>query len=209
MKSKSIRILSILILLLSIVVLGDGFLGFKDGWSSADGDLDKKIHRVDVSLNPAVAYSLPDTLQLADNRKIPYQIGNITLGMKTDKVYELFSGIIGLVSTPVFLLLIIWAGLSFFRFIRDVQRQQIFIRSNVKRLRVICWMLLFVGIMKNLFAGMDYFLLLKDSHVSFPGYQIAGFEFQYSIFFLALLFGLFAEIFALGVKLKEEQELTV
>ena len=37
---------------------------------------------------------------------------------------------------------------------------------------------------------------------SFPGYQVAGFEFEYSTFFLALLFGLFAEIFALGVKLK-------
>lgn len=209
MKSKSIRILSILILLLSMVVLGDSFRGGKDGWNSADGDLDKKIHRVNVSLNPAVAYSLPDTLQLADNRKIPYQVGSITLGMKTDKVYELFSVIIGLVFTPVFLLLIIWAGLSFFRFIRDVQRQQIFIRSNVKRLRVICWMLLLAGIMKNVFAGVDYFLLLKDGDVSFPGYKIAGFEFEYSTFFLALLFGLFAEIFALGVKLKEEQDLTV
>ncbi len=213
MKSKSIRILSILILLLSMVVLGNGFRGFKDGWNSAGRDLDKKpegkIHRVDVPLNPVVAYSLPDTLQLEDNRKIPYQIGSVALGMKTDKAYELYSVIIGLIFTPVSLLLIIWAGLSFFHFIRDVQRQQIFIRSNVKRLRVICWMLLFVGIMKNLFAGMDYFLLLKDSHVSFPGYQIAGFEFQYSIFFLALLFGLFAEIFALGVKLKEEQDLTV
>ena len=168
-----------------------------------------KIHRVEVALNPAVAYSLPDTLQLADNRKIPYQIGNIALGMKTDKVYELFSGIIGFVSAPVSLFLIVWAGLSFFRFIRDVQRQQIFIRPNVKRLRVICWMLLFVGIMRNMFTGVDYFLLLKDSSVSFPGYQIAGFEFEYSTFFLALLFGLFAEIFALGVKLKEEQDLTV
>ena len=28
--------------------------------------------------------------------------------------------------------------------------------------------------MKNLFAGVDYFLLLKDSNVSFPGYQVAG-----------------------------------
>lgn len=62
---------------------------------------------------------------------------------------------------------------------------------------------------ENLFAGVDYFLLLKDSNVSFPGYQVAGFEFEYSTFFLALLFGLFAEIFALGVKLKEEQDLTV
>lgn len=213
MKSKSIRILSVLILLLSIVVLGDGFRGFKDGWNSAGRDLDEKsegkIHRVDVSLTPTVTYSLPDTLQLADNRKIPYQIGNVALGVKTEKVYELFSGIIGLVSTPVFMLLIIRAGLSFFHFIRDVQRQQIFIHSNVRRLRVICWMLLFVGIMKNLFAGVDYFLLLKDSNVSFPGYQVAGFEFEYSTFFLALLFGLFAEIFALGVKLKEEQDLTV
>ena len=124
MKSKSIRILSILILLLSMVVLGDGFQGFKDGWNSAGRDLDKKpegkIHRVEVVLNPAVAYSLPDTLQLADNRKIPYQIGNIALGMKTDKTYELFFGIIGCVSTPVSLFLIVWAGLSFFRFIRDV-----------------------------------------------------------------------------------------
>ena len=103
MKSKSIRILSVLILLLSIVVLGDGFRGFKDGWNSAGRDLDEKsegkIHRVDVSLTPTVTYSLPDTLQLADNRKIPYQIGNVALGVKTEKVYELFSGIIGLVST--------------------------------------------------------------------------------------------------------------
>ena len=91
----------------------------------------EKIHRVDVSLTPTVTYSLPDTLQLADNRKIPYQIGNVALGVKTEKVYELFSGIIGLVSTPVFMLLIIWAGLSFFHFIRDVQRQQIlFIRMS-------------------------------------------------------------------------------
>ena len=176
MKSKSIRILSILILLLSMVVLGDGFQGFKDGWNSAGRDLDKKpegkIHRVEVALNPAVAYSLPDTLQLADNRKIPYQIGNIALGMKTDKVYELFSGIIGFVSAPVSLFLIVWAGLSFFRFIRDVQRQQIFIRPNVKRLRVICWMLLFVGIMRNMFTGVDYFLLLKDSSVSFPAIRL-------------------------------------
>ena len=118
MKSKSIRILSVLILLLSIVVLGDGFRGFKDGWNSAGRDLDEKsegkIHRVDVSLTPTVTYSLPDTLQLADNRKIPYQIGNVALGVKTEKVYELFSGIIGLVSTPVFMLLIIWAGLLSF-----------------------------------------------------------------------------------------------
>ena len=41
MKSKSIRILSVLILLLSIVVLGDGFRGFKDGWNSAGRDLMK------------------------------------------------------------------------------------------------------------------------------------------------------------------------
>ena len=176
MKSKSIRILSILILLLSIVVLGDGFRGFKDGWNSAGRDLDEKsegkIHRVDVSLTPTVTYSLPDTLQLADNRKIPYQIGNVALGVKTEKVYELFSGIIGLVSTPVFMLLIIWAGLSFFHFIRDVQRQQIFIHSNVRRLRVICWMLLFVGIMKNLFAGVDYFLLLKIAMSLFPAIRL-------------------------------------
>ena len=209
MKSKSIRILSILILLLSMVVLGDGFLGFKDGWSSADGDVDKKIHRVDVSLNPAAVYSSPDTLQLADNRKIPYQVRDVVLEVKTNSAYDLAAAIIGLVVIPAFLFLVIWSVVSFFRFIRDVLRQQIFIPFNVRRLRVICWMLLLVGIMKNLFVVMDYFLLLKDSGVSFPGYQMADFEFEYSTFFFALLFGLFAEIFALGVKLKEEQDLTV
>lgn len=212
MKSKSIRILSVLILLLSFVVLGNSFRGFVDGWSSADQDLENpegKIHRVDVTLHPTAVYSSPDTLQLADNRKIPYQVRDVVLEMKTDKTYDLVAVIIGLVVAPAFLFMAIWAVVSFFRFIRDVLRQRIFIPFNVRRLRVICWMLVLVGIMRNLSVVMDYFLLLKGSGVSFPGYQVADYEFEYSTFFFALLFGLFAEIFALGVKLKEEQDLTV
>lgn len=212
MKSKGIRILSVLILLLSLVVLGNSFRGIIDGWNSAGQDLENtegKIHRVDVTLHPTVVYSSPDTLQLADNRKIPYQVGDVVLEMKTDKTYDLAAVIVGLVVAPAFLFMAIWAVVSFFRFIRDVLRQRIFIPFNVRRLRVICWMLVLVGIMRNLSVVMDYFLLLKGSGVSFPGYQVADYEFEYSTFFFALLFGLFAEIFALGVKLKEEQDLTV
>lgn len=78
-----------------------------------------------------------------------------------------------------------------------------------RNLNTLCFVLVMVGIMRNLFVVMDYLLLLKGSGVSFPGYQVADFEFEYSMFFFALLFGLFAEIFALGVKMKEEQDLTV
>lgn len=211
---NSIRLFCILLGVCYILSIGNGFLEFAEGWSEASHDVieqkdGEEIHRVNLDLKPLAGNIFPDTLQLSSGDKFPYQLSAVTVAHKTSDTYQLISVLMGFIGTPVILGLGIWALLSFAYFIRDVQRQQIFIRPNIRRLRVICIALVLVGVLENLFSGIDHYFLLKQSGIAFPGYSIADFAFKFRTFFIALLFGLFAEIFALGVKLKEEQELTV
>lgn len=213
MKS-SIRLFCILLSICYILSIYNGFLDFVEGWSEASHDVieqkkGEERHRVNLDLKPLVNNVFPDTLQLSSGNKFPYQLRTVAVAHKTSDTYQLVSVLMGFIGTPVILGLGVWALLSFAYFIRDVQRQQIFIRPNIRRLRIICATLILVGVLENLFSGIDYYFLLKQSGITFSGYSIVDFVFKYQTFFIALLFGLFAEIFALGVKLKEEQELTV
>lgn len=213
MKKKSITILSVLLMILSLCFLWDGFSGAADGWNDASHDLKREpemhTHRVEVTLNPLNASAFPDTLLLSSGKQIPYEASGIMLKVEEPAGYTIATMTIMLVITPALIWLFVWGCLSFFRFIRAVQKGEIFIPLNVRRLRVIAGFLFLAGIMINLTSGVDYYYLIKDKGIEIPGYQIVNFHFRHQAFFIALFFALFAEIFALGVKMKEEQDLTV
>lgn len=213
MKKKSITILSVLLVILSLCFLGDGISGAADGWNDASHDLkqkpEKDMHRVEVSLNPIKASAFPDTLLLSSGKQIPYGASAITLKVEEPAGYTTVSMTIMLIITPLLIWLFVWGCVSFFQFIHDIQKGKIFIPLNVRRLRVIAGFLFLAGLLINLTSGLDYYYLIKDNGIEVPGYQIVDFHFQHQAFFIALFFALFAEIFALGVKMKEEQDLTV
>lgn len=205
--------LSILLTVCFMLFLLDGMWGVRDGWNSASLDQEEKseveMHRVEVNLEPLVNYSFPDTLHLVSGKQIPYESSTVSMKLEESNAYTIASMTVVFILTPLLLALIIWGGVSFIRFILDVQKGKIFIPLNVRRLWVICWLLVVIAVLQNVTSGLDYFLLVKDSGITVPGYRIANFHFQHETFFIALFFALFAEIFALGVKLKEEQELTI
>ena len=91
----------------------------------------------------------------------------------------------------------IHALVSFIRFIVNVNRNQVFIRDNVRYLRWVSLGMLVVSalnVLNQLFMHKNTLEVLSDSILTFV------------FCFFALII---AEAFALGIRLKEEQELTI
>jgi hypothetical protein len=115
--------------------------------------------------------------------------------------YTYHHGFWGDASLILLLFVIIFVGLyalaCFIRFIRNVNRDQVFTWENVSLLRWSGWGLL----------GIEVAMILFDA--------IEGFSFSYIYQedTSDLIFGVFilivAEAFAIGLKLKEEQDLTI
>ena len=89
------------------------------------------------------------------------------------------------------------AFISFIRFILNVNRNEVFVWENVNLLRLTACGLMILALV----AACDEFL------------TGSSFVEVYDHFFDAFLFGVFnliiAEVFAVGLKLQEEQELTI
>ena len=86
---------------------------------------------------------------------------------------------------------------SFFRFILNVNRNEVFVWENVNLLRLTAY-------------GLMFFTVVATCDELYTG---CSFVDVYEHFFDAFLFGVFnliiAEVFAVGLKLKEEQDLTI
>lgn len=102
--------------------------------------------------------------------------------------------------------LIIWGTVNFIKLLIAVFRHEIFTRKNARKLRIFVYTtngsLAFI----SLYDWLMYHCVAKQTIM--PGYVISNYEFAISWSDMFLMF-LFAEIFALGVKLQEEQELTI
>lgn len=96
--------------------------------------------------------------------------------------------------------------IKFYKFLISLYRKQVFTIDNAKRLRFISYCTVSLGLLGML---ADYaFYYQAAQQVIIPGYVITGFKSPYSISELIVIV-LFTEIFAYGVKLQEEQDLTV
>ena len=102
----------------------------------------------------------------------------------------------------------IYALVQFFKLIRNINRNNIFDWQNVKHLRKLGWTLLCT------FAGYFGTVLIANYQVS-QVLELRGCEFSItfafadSTFILGFTALLVAEIFAIGLRMKEEQELTI
>lgn len=105
--------------------------------------------------------------------------------------------VLGIVSGFVVLFLIIRAFVSFIRFILNVNRDKVFIWDNVRLLRWTGWGILISGLIVACYDLTEGFPFEKI-------YNNAIDDIIFSVFCLIV-----AEVFAIGLKLKEEQDLTV
>ncbi len=120
----------------------------------------------------------------------------------------IFEAVFGLaVSLAVFVLQVA-ALVAFVCFVRNANRKRVFIRSNTTLLRLMGWCLVAAGVIMTAVSCYDTYLAQQS-------FSLSGYVVNYgdSFYWEAVIFGLFAlvmaEAFALGLKMKEEQELTI
>lgn len=91
---------------------------------------------------------------------------------------------------------------------RNVNRNQIFIHKNIKLLRLTGWCLVAAGAIVT--ADGCYDAYQAQQVFSLSEYVV---DYKSAADFTSILFGLFslviAEAFAIGLKMREEQELTI
>ena len=100
---------------------------------------------------------------------------------------------------------------AFILFVRNVNRNAIFTRRNITLLRVVGWCLVATGAIATADGCYDTYLAQRS--FSLTGYVVDYGSAAYITYITSVIFGLFAvvvaEAFAIGLRMKEEQELTI
>lgn len=100
------------------------------------------------------------------------------------------------------------ALVAFILFVRNVNRNAIFTRRNITLLRVVGWCLVATGAIATADGCYDTYLAQRS--FSLTGYVV---DYGSAAYITSVIFGLFAvvvaEAFAIGLRMKEEQELTI
>ena len=102
----------------------------------------------------------------------------------------------------------VWSVVYFFRFIRNINKNIIFDKRNIIQLRKLGWGFIIVFFTTLIASYLDFYDMTKYFSLSYaeikPYHPFASTE-----VFMGLTALLFAEVFSIGIKMKEEQELTI
>lgn len=205
---KRIRIWAALVIIVIVFVeLGGAAQGFVDGWNEAEGT---SYYAYSVNLSRKTDTTCcPDSVTcLTTGERIPYLVDTASVRIPSVESEHLPIG-----RLVMSLILILGGCLALFgiycliRLVLTVTRRgEVFTRKNVWRMRFFIYSVLFASLCLELEQWMSYSEVAAS--LQFDGYQVAPYHPRYSWMFLMLL-ALFTEIFAVGVEMKEEQDLTV
>ena len=200
---RKIKLLALLVIVAFVVQdLVGMFSGFTDGLHAAGDSTEYNAH-FDLAVRPTDAL-VPDTLQGVTNGvKAPYWATRIEgYGRIQKSVPQV---VLNIVAFPL-ALFVLYGIYCLIRLVISVLRGSVFTRQNVRRMRLFVYSTLLLGVLFELMSYASY--LNVTAHVDIPGYEVAygGLEYTWLPY---LLLALFTEIFAIGVKLKEEQDLTI
>ena len=208
---KKFRILGILAIL---VIVGDFAISFTDGWqeerdSFLAGSKSARAETpalytpegIPVEVRPLETTILDSLRNSKMNENLPYKIDKVSVAI----VPSTWSSIV--FCFGAFAVLAILAGIyCLIRVLISISKRNVFTHDNVVRMRVFTYSLLAFSILNALMEWLNYIEVVKQ--VSLPGYEIKGFSMSEDWVSLVVIV-LFTEIFAVGVKMKEEQDLTI
>lgn len=220
MKKTSIYILSILViavLAISVILPSQRIVkvgveafsaGFKDGYQGSEPKSEKMM--IPIQFNPETSTLLQpsDSIQFSDGRQLPFIINNVIVLTPANEVPTWSSLVLLLIVPLQFILffIIVW---KLMRFILNVSKERIFVSQNVKYLRQISFLLIGIAII-GIAEGQLQSQVFKLFNFTWPGYELkAYYIFPWSDFLLGLIGLLFAQIWAYGIDIKQDQELTI
>ncbi|MCD8092823.1 MAG: DUF2975 domain-containing protein [Bacteroides sp.] len=208
---KKFRILGILAIL---VIAVEFIFSFTAGWKDVNDSFMEGAHSVyaenhpystcrtvPVSVRPLETTQLDSLTNSFSKENIPYKIGEIRVPIIPsiwNSVITFFAVFVGLALLAGFYCLI--------RLFISISKRDVFTDDNVVRMRVFTYSLVAFSILDSLVTWFDYIEATKQ--VALPGYEVAPFDMHVNWLLLVVAI-LFTEIFAVGTKLKQEQDLTI
>ena len=201
-----------------LIIKESAMLGYKTGIeivqkAKESKDLNNELDYISkqefliLTLEPLISYTMPDELVNTKNGKLlPMRIFHAMVMVPVEKKNAL--NLLGIFTGSIFILAgFIMVVFNFLRIIIAVNKSVIFEWINVKRLRRMGIGFVLIFITSSISAFIQNNTVLKL--VEFENYKIINSYYDGGILMFGIISFLVAEIFAVGLKLREEQELTI
>ena len=175
--------------------------GFKDAQEDSKTSPANRHQSMTISVKATDTTTKDSLFNQNSKQQLPYTIQEIKMETTTPLWYKIATG----VKIP-FVFFALFGFFCLIRMVISVTRGQVFIKKNVILMRLFIYSIILYSAIMEI---SDYFLYQEwTSQLIIKGYEIADYnttEPWLEFFILAL----FTEIFAVGVKMKEEQDLTI
>lgn len=149
-----------------------------------------------------------DSIAFSNGEVYPYVFERASILAPADRI-PAWTILLALILSPLEILLDIFIMWKLIRFIVTVSKQQIFVSRNVKYLRQTSTALLLIALLQ-IIEGLCHDKIFSLYGFSWPGYELgAAWSFPWSCLIIGILGFLFAQVWAYGISIKEDQELTI
>jgi hypothetical protein len=206
---KKFKILGIIAI---IAMAANFFLNFEDGWSSfLEGyhegartykSVPDNLYRVSLEVKPLESIANDSIFNQVAGQKVPYWTSEIT----TYTQPSLWITLVMIISAISMFAFIIGFYL-FVRFLLEVSKRNVFCEANVWRIRFFVYSYTAIVVSMELFAWIAGGAAIAQTQI--PGYQIIDHAEASPEWTPVIMMIILAECFAIGVKMKEEQDLTI
>ena len=206
---KKFRILGIIAIIAMVANLA---INFEDGWSSflkghhegarSHKTIPNNLYRVSLEVMPTEETTNDSIFNQVAERKVPYQVSEITTYTKPSVWITLV-----MIMSGLSMFAFIFGFCFFVRFLIEVSKRNVFCEANVWRIRFFVYSYTAIIVSMELFAWIAGSAALAQTHI--PGYQIIDHAEASPAWLPVIMMIILAECFAIGVKMKEEQDLTI
>lgn len=207
---KKIRILGIIAIVLMIsnitIHFEEGWSDFKKGYEEGarkhNNDIPGELYRVSLWVEPTEAMTNDSIYNDVIKLNVPYYANEITTYVQPSKWFTLVT-ICMVVSGLAF----VYGFCCFVRLLVEVSRKNVFCQRNVWRIRCIVYSYTALAACIDWWAWMLGNAAMAQAQI--PGYEILGLGEETSAWLPIIMLIILTECFAVGVKMKEEQDLTI
>ena len=205
-KFKILGIISIIAMVVGIAInFDDGLRSFNEGRKEGENSyksIPDNLYRVSLKVVPIEGTTNDSIFNEVAERKLPYQVSEITTYTQPSQWITLV-----MILTAFSMFAFIFGFCFFVRFLIEVSKRNVFCEANVWRIRFFVYSYTAIIVSMELFAWIAGSAALAQTHI--PGYQIIDHAEASPAWLPVIMMIILAECFAIGVKMKEEQDLTI
>ena len=205
-KFRILGIIAIITMVANIVInFEDGWRDFKEGYEDGarkHSSMPANLYRVSLEVLQLEGTANDSIFIQKAGQKIPYWTSEITTYTQPSKWITLV-----MICTSISALAFIYGFYCFIRLLIEVSKRKVFTDRNVWRIRFFVYSYTFVIICIELFGWVAGDAAVAQTQI--PGYQIIHHAEQSPAWLPVIMMIILAECFAIGVKMKEEQDLTI